>query len=124
MNEDISRIVNNGGNVSHILSIHIEAEDDSVKDAVSNYIYDVIHNKPIKKMYRNQIIEVAWETFDKKNYYTNSLLFNDIGINLHTNILMKDLSIFAKNKMIEINDSVFSITYHITKPLSKNVILL
>lgn len=75
----------------------------------------------MKRTHKNQVIEVMWITADKKTYYTNSLVFNDIGVHLHTNILMNDISLFAKNEM---DDCAFTITYDLTKPLSKDVILL
>jgi hypothetical protein len=121
MNADILRIVNDGGNVTHILNIDVSTSDENNKIIIMDYIYNFINNKAIKKNFNNQVIEVTWKTFDKKKYYTDSLFFSDIGIKHHTSILMNDLSIFAKNT---IKDFDFVINYSIEKPLSKKVILL
>ena len=135
MNEET---VKNGGNITHILRINViidasETDVETKKGVVLDYIYEYIHKKAIKRNYKSQVIEVMWEHLapihedgstnqvSKTTYYTESLLFSDLGIKAHTSIMMNDLCIFAKNA---ITDFAFSIHYQVEKPLSKQVVLL
>ena len=115
---DILQMTEQGKNVTHILTINIEGTEAN-KTTIIDFMYRCINNKGITKSCHGKDMNVKWNTFDKINYYTDSLFYNDIGIKIHTDKMMDDL-------ISEINQSAirnFKVNYHLTKPLSRGVLL-
>jgi hypothetical protein len=116
---DILQITKQGKNVTHILKINIEGTETN-KTTIIDFIYRCINNNVINKSCHGNELKVKWNTFDKFNYYTDSLLYNDAGIKIHTDKMMDDL-------ISELNQSAirnFKVNYHLMKPLSTKVVLL
>ena len=117
INLDIKKIFCEGKNVTHILSLDVQAED-YVKKFIYDTLYYKINEKDIIKTYENHEMKVKWRTFDKKHYYTDLLLYNDLGIEKHTDAMLSDL---IEEIISELPDFTFTVNHTITKLLSKKL---
>lgn len=80
-----------------------------------------MNDKKIVKIWNNQSISITWKSFDKINYYTDSLYYGDLGVFHHTNIMMND---FIQDLIEKIPDCTFCVNHQITKPLSLKKVIM
>ena len=91
---DILQITKQGKNVTHILTINIQGTESN-KTTIIDFIYRCINDKGIIKSCHRKDMNVKWNTFDKINYYTDSLFYNDI---VQLPCVNSNAIIFSQNK--------------------------
>lgn len=112
------------GTFTHILTFFISNElcESDKKDVISS-IYNMLNEKEITKFIFNNNADVSismkWRVADETNllqYYTDgNVLLSDMGIQAHTKMVLRDI-------VQHIGNGKF--TYIITKPITKQILLL
>lgn len=92
--EQINILITRGKNITHFLQ---------VKDA-----HQEIDGIPITQIINGINIMITWHKYNTNMYYTDSKMFTDIAIKLHTKMLFNSVSV----------------KFSISKPLSHGIVLI
>ena len=86
----INILINQGKNITHLLNVKNADEIDEI---------------PITQIVKRVKVTITWYKYDNDSYYTDSIMFTDIVIKLHTKMLFN------------------TIEFVISKPLSRNQVI-
>lgn len=93
----MNNIVNNGGNISHILNVKVsnEASPESGHQ-IRLAIFARIANVPLQRVVNDVQMTVTWRTLLTQTsayYYTDVNMFTDLAVRAHTTGVLTDLII-------------------------------
>ncbi len=129
LRNDFKQIVQQGGNVTHILYVKLSGQPSAeVGNNIRTAIFNLIANVHIKNIVNGQAISLTWRTTATASlayYHCDAVLFNDFGVKEHTRILLRDV----RNGLDAQFNNIFSngttgLAFVVFKPLAREVVLV
>jgi len=119
----INAHIREGGNVSHILNVIVESNDNNdIVNQILQQVFHKINNIPIMFTIHNLQVTITWRSNAISNHYHADVMgiYGDVAVTLHTEMLLKmfDMSVYGCGSGRSI------LAFMVTKPLVRTIPLL
>ena len=116
----INAHIREGRNVSHILNVIVESNDNNdIVNQILQQVFHKINNIPIMFTIHNLQVTITWRSNAVSNLYHADVMgyYGDNAVKLHTEMLLKMFDMSAY-------DECLRLIFMVTKPLSRTIPIL